>query len=507
MFYLSMDCVGFDIFMRGYMLRKIIKGEGANNSEEKLVKIARETFLDLWSYPNVYSDEGISKQKIGKEVCDLLVVFENNVIIFSDKNIYFNDEIDVKVAWPRWFRNSILSSCKQLFGAEKFIKKFPERLYIDKECKTRFPVSITTDMRVFLIATTSNTSKSAQEYYNNFAVGSSGSLMNDFFLDANGSLNNPFKIGDLYPDKTFVHVLDEENINLIFNHVTTITDFVMYLSEKEKAIRCQGLIGSGGEESTLALYLLNNQKLIEEPIQNPDYKFIIHEYMWDEYINSPEAELNKAFLRGSLFWDQLIQQFSLCILEGNVGLGQENDFQSHEMALRELAAESRISRYMLSNNFLEKLKQVPSDRRSARLVESIENKGKFFLFLFFPRTPGQSYDEYREERVSYIYYYSLVAQYKYGLIKKLVVIANETKLSEGRSEDIIAFDSSLKLDKESRVLAKKLMREEKILDSFLIDSLAGQRSIIPTNRVDKVGRNELCPCGSGNKYKKCHGLQ
>jgi uncharacterized protein YecA (UPF0149 family) len=21
----------------------------------------------------------------------------------------------------------------------------------------------------------------------------------------------------------------------------------------------------------------------------------------------------------------------------------------------------------------------------------------------------------------------------------------------------------------------------------------------------KVGRNQLCPCGSGRKYKKCHG--
>ena len=23
--------------------------------------------------------------------------------------------------------------------------------------------------------------------------------------------------------------------------------------------------------------------------------------------------------------------------------------------------------------------------------------------------------------------------------------------------------------------------------------------------TDKVGRNELCPCGSGKKYKRCHG--
>ncbi len=25
------------------------------------------------------------------------------------------------------------------------------------------------------------------------------------------------------------------------------------------------------------------------------------------------------------------------------------------------------------------------------------------------------------------------------------------------------------------------------------------------NRVEKVGRNDPCPCGSGKKYKKCHG--
>jgi preprotein translocase subunit SecA len=27
----------------------------------------------------------------------------------------------------------------------------------------------------------------------------------------------------------------------------------------------------------------------------------------------------------------------------------------------------------------------------------------------------------------------------------------------------------------------------------------------PVTTGDKVGRNELCPCGSGKKYKRCHG--
>jgi uncharacterized protein YecA (UPF0149 family) len=27
----------------------------------------------------------------------------------------------------------------------------------------------------------------------------------------------------------------------------------------------------------------------------------------------------------------------------------------------------------------------------------------------------------------------------------------------------------------------------------------------PTNAIRRVGRNEPCPCGSGVKYKRCHG--
>jgi preprotein translocase subunit SecA len=33
-----------------------------------------------------------------------------------------------------------------------------------------------------------------------------------------------------------------------------------------------------------------------------------------------------------------------------------------------------------------------------------------------------------------------------------------------------------------------------------------QNTVVLTKKEDKVGRNDLCPCGSGKKYKKCHGL-
>jgi hypothetical protein len=32
-----------------------------------------------------------------------------------------------------------------------------------------------------------------------------------------------------------------------------------------------------------------------------------------------------------------------------------------------------------------------------------------------------------------------------------------------------------------------------------------ERTAIPPQTVAKVGRNDPCPCGSGKKYKKCHG--
>jgi preprotein translocase subunit SecA len=36
--------------------------------------------------------------------------------------------------------------------------------------------------------------------------------------------------------------------------------------------------------------------------------------------------------------------------------------------------------------------------------------------------------------------------------------------------------------------------------------LAATRFSQPMRRAGtKVGRNKLCPCGSGKKYKKCHG--
>jgi len=32
-----------------------------------------------------------------------------------------------------------------------------------------------------------------------------------------------------------------------------------------------------------------------------------------------------------------------------------------------------------------------------------------------------------------------------------------------------------------------------------------EKASLPKDNIQKVGRSDPCPCGSGKKYKKCHG--
>jgi hypothetical protein len=38
-----------------------------------------------------------------------------------------------------------------------------------------------------------------------------------------------------------------------------------------------------------------------------------------------------------------------------------------------------------------------------------------------------------------------------------------------------------------------------------IMSILNQGEVAQARRSGKIGRNTPCPCGSGRKYKKCHG--
>src|SRR6266849_2272489 len=121
----------------------VLPGEGVTATERYLARLCKRTFLSLWSYPVVFRDQGRSTGiGDGKEVCDLLVVFENHIIIFSDKDCRFADTGNLEIDWSRWYKKAILKSAEQVWGAERWIRKFPNRLFLDRRCTAHFPISL-----------------------------------------------------------------------------------------------------------------------------------------------------------------------------------------------------------------------------------------------------------------------------------------------------------------------------------------------------------------------------
>jgi hypothetical protein len=105
-------------------LQPIRRGKGVTKAERYLNRLCESSFLSLWSYAGVYRDQhwGSAANKEGKELCDALVVFENDIIIFSDKDCRFSDSGDIFKDWARWYRKAIKKSADQIFGAERCIR-------------------------------------------------------------------------------------------------------------------------------------------------------------------------------------------------------------------------------------------------------------------------------------------------------------------------------------------------------------------------------------------------
>ena len=183
--------------------------KGATESERTLTKLARRASLSLWSYSNLYTDEGRRNGKgDGKELCDVLVVFGRDVLLFSDKHCEYQSHADPEVAWRRWYRRAIEKSARQLIGAENVLKRNPKRVFLDRECQSPLPVQMPdpTEARYFLFAVTRGAHDAAARY---FGKGSSGSLILNSAIEGNGHHSVPFQVGFPVPGRRFIHLLDE----------------------------------------------------------------------------------------------------------------------------------------------------------------------------------------------------------------------------------------------------------------------------------------------------------
>ena len=89
--------------------------DAINSSEQFVYQVCQKSFLSLWSYVNPQG------RTPGKELCDILVVFDPHVIVVSVKEVELKDSGNVAVDWDRWLRRAVDSSEKQIAGAIRWL--------------------------------------------------------------------------------------------------------------------------------------------------------------------------------------------------------------------------------------------------------------------------------------------------------------------------------------------------------------------------------------------------
>lgn len=187
----------------------------------------------------------------------MLVVFGDDVIIFSDKSCAYPNTGKGDLDWKRWWKRAVAESVKQISGAERWLRQYPERVYADNRCSKRLDVEISgpDSIRVHRVIVALNARERCQRFFGS----GSGSLMVWGSAHEGEAPQQPFRIEGAPPGAPFVHVLDDVALGVLMSERDTVGDFVEYLTKKEQAMSLVE-VRATGEEDLLAHYLMTLDK-------------------------------------------------------------------------------------------------------------------------------------------------------------------------------------------------------------------------------------------------------
>ncbi len=486
----------------------VTRSEGTTPSEKYLKNLCDRSFLSLWSYPGVFRDQGrIDGKGDGKEVCDLLVVFENHVIIFSDKHIQLDDSSDIESGWGRWYRKAVLKSAQQVWGAERWIRRFPDRLFLDRQCSMPLPVTLPdpADLTFHRIVVAHGASRACHD-----RMGGSGSLMLDTHVVGDEHLTHPFTLGRREAQEGYVHVFDDTSLNVLMTYLDTISEFVGYLTKKEKLLESGIHVLAAGEEELLAEYVskLNDEGEHDFVFPRDIEGILLEEGGWAKFLDSKERRAQAAANEISYSWDLLIEKFLHHLMSGTQYETTHPEIREQEKSFRWLARENRTRRRMLARAIHVLLGKTPPDYRASRVVQPSRPGDPYYLFLLLPRYRSVEGKEYRRVRSQLLREYCMVVKLHYPDAQHIIGIATEPwDGDENRSEDFVHLDATewnAECDKQARASKHDLG----IFTNVKV--FAGREEEYPVDEMKtrriSVSRNSPCFCGSGKRFKKCHGV-
>jgi len=414
-------------------------------SEALLSRLCQRSFLSLWSYPNPYNDKGLDKRKEGKELSDLLVIFGNDVIIFSDKSCTYPNTGDPELDWKRWYKRAVEDSVDQIMGAERWLKDHPERTFADNRCTVPLDVQIPPreHIRIHRVAVALGARLRCQDHFG----GGRGSLpIRSGGLQ--GDRRDLFTLGGEGGSRGFVHVFDDVGLNVVLRELDTISDFVEYLRKKEDLFTNHPVIATG-EEDLLAHYLLTMdggehgflpRDDGDDGEENEDgdgrlRALFVDESSFPALLELPQYAESKRANEISYAWDGLIEHFTKYFRNKELVDGVPAD--DFERALRVMASQNRVVRRQLGQMLVSALQTA--DRGRARYISVIDQStdGALAYAVVCLSYKGDiPYETYRERRRALLELYARSLRVRVDTVRQVLAIGVQPSSDRGSSEDL-----------------------------------------------------------------------
>jgi len=490
----------------------INKSSGVTETERMLAEFCERTFLKLWSYPNPFKDDG-------HELCDLLAVFGDYVFIFFDRENQLPEipDKDPQVLWDRWKRNVVDRQVKTAHGAERYILG-GRPIFLDAKREMPFPLTIDLQKAIIHKIVVAHGAKEACERASDQNV--YGSLAITYCETGNGP-TPPFhvKIDRRNP----VHIFDSHNISIVLNELDTVSDFSNYLDEKMRAVAKYDSLIYCGEEDLLGHYLLNydtesKQHIIGTKLDDVN-GVMVGEGEWRDFTRTDLYKNTKKEDKISYFWDELIQRTCQNALNGT--LGGNSDLLRGQSAVFEMVKEPRFVRRALADKIRRAVFNFPNHpgqftRQVTFLPSHLPDVGYVFFQLRVP-ADYREHPDYLVKRRTILEIACGAAKNKFPHLTKVIGIGVDAPKFAGgtNSEDFILLPCETWND-DMRSYYEDQNREWNFFETPQLEQYnehitqfvpvpTATATVVPNWTGSKVGRNEPCPCGSGKKFKKCHG--
>lgn len=472
---------------------KIEKSKGITAGEKKVAQICEKSFLSLWSYPNLF-------YKTNKELCDVLIVFGDIVFLISEKTSEFKPEDkDLAIEWGRFKRNIIEKSYRQLYGAEKWLKSFPTKIYMDAACTKPFPLNISKNTKFIKISVINGLDKINK--------------IRDSAEETGIEIPADMQLLTMRIDN-YIHLLDDYTFPILFEQLDTASDLISYFIKKENLLQSGKLLFIPPESDLLVMFLSNFDNDTGEHCFIPNYErfdTIVIDNPEDPYtFFSRREDVKRQGLanRNSYLWDSIVENYNHTLMDDKL-IGDVS-FEDKVKISRIMSQENRYFRRILSEKLLAGYSTFKSSiERRVMLMQSPTDKELAYACIMLRKNPDETKEDYKKKASVLIELYAKTIKMRFPHYKKILCFTKTFPVTARENIYFFLFESELS------DMDKKYVKECEVrygIGRTFTPVMFRHSPEYPQKQEDltvsfskKIPVNSKCPCGSGRKYKKCCG--